>query len=89
MPPSPPGPPIAHICAPRFPHEPIDIIGNEPGLGRLINVLIDAVGEGRAKARSPRAIAATRRSVPSASGANDGRRNGGERGRPAGKWTIR
>jgi hypothetical protein len=39
---------IAHIHAPRFPHEPIDIIGNKPGLGRLINVLIDAVGEGRA-----------------------------------------
>ena len=40
--------PIAHIHAPRFPHEPIDIIGNKPGLARLINVLIDAVGQGRA-----------------------------------------
>jgi hypothetical protein len=49
MPPSPPEPPIAHIHEPRFPHEPIDIIGNGPGLGRLINVLIDAVGEGQAR----------------------------------------
>jgi hypothetical protein len=41
--------PIAHIYAPRFPHEPIDIIGNRAGLERLICVLIDAVGESRAK----------------------------------------
>ncbi|MEA2590155.1 MAG: hypothetical protein QOH66_3082 [Actinomycetota bacterium] len=34
MPPSPSELPIAHICAPRFPHDPIDIIANEPGLKR-------------------------------------------------------
>ncbi len=47
--PSPPEYPITHIYDPRFPHEPIDIIGNKPGLERLINVLIDAVGAGQAK----------------------------------------
>jgi hypothetical protein len=41
--------PIAHIYAPRFPHEPIDIIGNRAGLERLICILIDAVGESRAR----------------------------------------
>ncbi len=41
--------PIAHIHAPRFPHEPIDIIGNKPGLERLINILIDAIGERQAR----------------------------------------
>ena len=41
--------PIAYIHAPRFPHEPIDIIGNQAGLERLIRVLIDAVSEGEAK----------------------------------------
>jgi hypothetical protein len=40
--------PIAHIHAPRFPHEPIEIIGNRPGLERLVCILIDAVGESRA-----------------------------------------
>jgi hypothetical protein len=43
--------PIAHIYAPRFPHEPIEIIGNKPGLERLVNVLIDALTEQRANAR--------------------------------------
>jgi hypothetical protein len=42
--------PIANIFSPRFPHEPIDIIGNKAGLERLINILIDAVGESQAKA---------------------------------------
>jgi hypothetical protein len=41
--------PIAHIYASRYPHEPIDIIGNRQGLERLICILIDAVGESRAK----------------------------------------
>src|SRR3954453_9364236 len=41
--------PIVHVYAPRFPHEPIDIIGNKPGLERLVNVLIDAIGVTRAK----------------------------------------
>ena len=36
-------PPIAQIYAPRFPSDPIEIIGNEQGLERLINALIDAV----------------------------------------------
>jgi hypothetical protein len=36
--------PIAHIYAPRFPHDPVEIIGNTPGLEHIINVLIDAVG---------------------------------------------
>jgi hypothetical protein len=49
MPANRPEDPIANIYAPRFPHEPIDIMGNQPGLERLINVLIDAVGQGRAK----------------------------------------
>jgi hypothetical protein len=41
--------PIAHIHAARFPHEPIEIIGNKPGLERLVNVLIDALTTARAK----------------------------------------
>jgi len=49
MPANRPEDPIANIYAPRFPHEPIDIMGNQPGLERLINVLIDAVGQRRAK----------------------------------------
>jgi hypothetical protein len=49
MPAKRPEDPIAHIYAPRFPHEPIDIIGNRAGLERLICILIDAVGESRAK----------------------------------------
>jgi hypothetical protein len=49
MPPSPPEYPITHIYAPRFPHEPLEIIGNRPGLERLINVLIEAIGQRRAK----------------------------------------
>jgi hypothetical protein len=49
MPPSPPEYPITHVYAPRFPHEPLEIIGNEPGLERLINVLIEAIGQRRAK----------------------------------------
>ena len=49
MPPSPPEFPLANIYALRFPHEPIEIIGNKPGLERLINVLIDALGDRRAK----------------------------------------
>jgi hypothetical protein len=51
MPPSPPEYPITHIYAPRFPHELVEIIGNQPGLERLIRVLTDAVGEGRANGR--------------------------------------
>jgi hypothetical protein len=49
MPPSPPEYPITHIYAPRFPHEPLEIIGNKPGLERLINVLIEALAQRRAK----------------------------------------
>jgi hypothetical protein len=49
MPAKRPESPITHIYAPRFPHEPIEIIGNRPGLERLICILIDAVGERRAK----------------------------------------
>jgi hypothetical protein len=41
--------PVAHIHAPRFPHDPIEIVGNKPGLERLINVLIDAIGSREAK----------------------------------------
>ncbi len=40
---------IANIYAPRFPHEPIEIMGNQPGLERLVNVLIEAVGERQAR----------------------------------------
>lgn len=36
-------PSITQIYAPRFPGDPIELIGNETGLERLINVLIDAV----------------------------------------------
>jgi hypothetical protein len=35
--------PRAHVYAPRFPHDPIEIIGNRRGLERLINALIDAI----------------------------------------------
>jgi hypothetical protein len=41
-----PDTPIAHIHAPRFPHDPVEIIGNGRGLERLINALIDAVDLG-------------------------------------------
>ena len=44
MPANGPESPIAHIYAPRFPQEPIDIMGNKLGLEPLINILIDAVG---------------------------------------------
>ncbi len=47
MPYKPPAPPVAHIHAPRFPHDPVEIIGNGRGLERLINALIDAVDLGR------------------------------------------
>ncbi len=46
MPKKPPDPPIAHVHAPRFPHDPVEIIGNGRGLERLINALIDAVDLG-------------------------------------------
>jgi hypothetical protein len=49
MPANRPEDPIVNIYAPRFAHEPIDVIGNQRGLERLINVLIDAIGEKRAK----------------------------------------
>jgi hypothetical protein len=49
MPVNRPEDPIANIYPPRYPHEPIDIVGNQPGLERLISVLIDAVGARRAK----------------------------------------
>jgi hypothetical protein len=49
MPAKQPQSPIAHVFAPRFPHEPVDFIGNRPGLERLICILIDAVGENWAK----------------------------------------
>jgi hypothetical protein len=35
--------PRAQIYAPRFPHDPIEIIGNRRGLERMINALIDAI----------------------------------------------
>jgi hypothetical protein len=35
--------PRAHIYAPRFPHDAIEIIGNRRGLERMINALIDAI----------------------------------------------
>jgi len=38
--------PIAHVHAPRFPHDPVEVIGNERGLERMINALIDAVDLG-------------------------------------------
>ncbi len=46
--------PIAHLYAPRFPHESVEIIGNRRGLEHLINVLIDAVslGNGRGEIRT-------------------------------------
>ncbi len=58
-------PPIAHIHAPRFPHDPVEIIGNGRGLERLINALIDAVdlgggeGEVSTSAREPFAVRIT------------------------------
>jgi hypothetical protein len=44
-----PRPPIAHVYAPRFPHEPLEIIGSREGLEQLINAMIDgvSVGQGR------------------------------------------
>jgi hypothetical protein len=36
-------PPIVHIYPPRFPHDPVEIVGNRRGLERLIGVLIDGV----------------------------------------------
>lgn len=42
--------PIVNIHASRFPHDPIEFIGNRAGLERLINVLIDAVGTTQANA---------------------------------------
>jgi hypothetical protein len=46
--------PIAHIYAPRFPDDPVEIIGNRRGLERLINALIDAVsrGDGQGQVRT-------------------------------------
>lgn len=38
--------PITQIYAPRFPSDPIEIIGNEDGLERLINALIEAISTG-------------------------------------------
>jgi hypothetical protein len=49
MPANRPVSPIAHIYAPRFPNDPVEIVGNKPGLERLINVLIDAIGTNGAK----------------------------------------
>jgi hypothetical protein len=40
---------IAHVHAPRFPHETLEIFGNRKGLERLINTLIEAVDQGRAE----------------------------------------
>jgi len=42
-------PPIAHLHAPRYPHETVEIIGNRKGLERLINTLIAAVDQGHAE----------------------------------------
>jgi hypothetical protein len=42
MPPSPRELPIAHVHAPRFPEDPIEIIGTRRGLKHLIYTLIDA-----------------------------------------------
>ena len=41
---------IAHIHAPRFPEDMLEIIGNRRGLERLINALIEAVDQGRGEA---------------------------------------
>lgn len=38
--------PITQIYAPRFPGDPIEIIGNQEGLELLINAVIDAVSTG-------------------------------------------
>ena len=42
----PPERPIVHIYPPRYPHEAVEIIGNQRGLENLVNAVIDAVGEG-------------------------------------------
>ena len=42
----PPEAPIVHIHPPRFPNDPVEIIGNPKGLERLINALIEAVSVG-------------------------------------------
>lgn len=39
--------PIVQIFSARFPHDPIEIIGNRAGLDRLINTMIDSVTLGR------------------------------------------
>jgi hypothetical protein len=39
--------PIVQIFSSRFPHDPIEIIGNRLGLDRMINTMIDAVTLGR------------------------------------------
>ncbi len=43
-------PSIAHIYAPRFPEDMIEIIGNRRGLERMINALIEAVDQGQGEA---------------------------------------
>ena len=40
---------IAHVYAPRFPEDPVEIIGNRRGLERLVNSLIDAISVGKAR----------------------------------------
>lgn len=49
MPQREPQPPIAHLHAPRYPQETVEIIGNRKGLERLINTLIAAVDQGDAQ----------------------------------------
>ena len=39
--------PILQIHGQRFPQDPVEIFANTPGLERLINVLIEAVNQGR------------------------------------------
>ena len=44
-----PASPIAHLHPSRYPHEPVEIIGNRKGLERLINTLIEAVNQSHAQ----------------------------------------
>jgi hypothetical protein len=41
--------PVAHLYAPRFPHDALEVIANRKGLERLINTLIEAVDQGRSE----------------------------------------
>ncbi len=51
MPKKQPKPPIVHIYAPRYPEDLVEIIGNDKGLMRLIDVMIAAVISGRGDSR--------------------------------------